>query len=163
MAGAIGGILAAAGQVTAVVDTDALAQFGPPPRGMPSSERSAFYDRLKCLNLAAVWANYQAEGARFVVVAGGIDSTVLREQYADSLADCEVQLVRLLAPVGLIRERLRGREDGARLDRHLATLSEQEILLDAVRIEDFSVVNDRSPAEVAREIVTKAGWVDCGA
>jgi len=31
VADAIGGVLTAAGFVTAVVDTDALAQFGPPP------------------------------------------------------------------------------------------------------------------------------------
>lgn len=137
----------------AVVDTDTLAQFGPPP-----GDRQGFYDDLKCRNLAAVWANFKAAGARYVVVAGGIDSVELRAKYAAALADCEVQLVRLVAPTELVRERLHGRDNGATLDRHLDKLPEQESRFDALGLEDFTVVNDRPLADVAGEIVARAGW-----
>ncbi len=102
VADAIGGILTTAGLATAVVDTDALAQFGPRPDD-GQTPGSSFYDRLKCSNLGAVWANYRAAGARFVVVSAGIDSAPLRQEYADSLAGCDVQLVRLVAATDTVR------------------------------------------------------------
>ena len=154
VAGAIGGVLTAAGLVTAVVDTDALAQFGPPPQ-----RGGGFYDDLKCANLSAVWANYRAAGARFVVVSAGIDSAALRDQYAGCLAGCEVQTVRLVAAVETVRRRLRERDSGAALARHLRALDEQDAGLEAAAIGDFTVVNDRPVALVAREVVARAGWV----
>ena len=157
VADAIGGILAAAGFATAVVDTDALAQFGPPPSH--GQLGISFHDQLKCMNLSAVWANYRAVGARFLVVSAGIDSAPLREVYADSLAGCEVQLVRLVATTDTVRNRLRGRDDEAKLARHLETLAEQEASLDAIAIEDFTVVNDRPATVVAREVLARAGWL----
>jgi len=129
VAGAIGGILTAAGLATAVVDSDALAQFGPRPDG-----GSGFYDRLKCTNLGAVWANYRAVGARFVVVSAGIDSAALRDRYAGSLAGCEVRTVRLIARP----DRGTGAQTGG--------------------FEDFTVVNDRPVAVVAGEVIARAGW-----
>jgi len=151
VADAIGGILTAAGLVTAVVDTDALAQFGPAPgRG--------FHDELKCANLAAVWANFRAAGARFIVVSAGIDSAALRDRYAGSLAGCEGQVVRLVAPAETIRQRLHGRDTAATLHRHLKGLSEQAATLEALSIEDFTAVNDRPAPVVAREIIARAGW-----
>jgi predicted kinase len=160
MADAVGRVLSSAGLVTAVVDSDGLAQFGPPPAS-GSALRNGFYDRLKCANLAAVWPNYRALGAEFIVVAtGGIESEALRDQYVSSLSDCEVQLVRLVAPTELVRARLRGRDVGATLDRHLTTLQEQEALLDSAGIDDFTVVNDVRPvSDVAREIVVRARWI----
>jgi predicted kinase len=159
VADAIGGVLTAAGLVTAVIDTDALAQFGPPPEpgeGRPTS----FYDHLKCLNLAAVWANYQAAGARFVVVSAGIDSVPLRSEYAGGLAGCEVQMVRLIAATDTVRKRLQDRDSEAKLERHLRMLAEEEAGHEAAAIEDFTVRNDRPAAVVAREIIARAGWID---
>ena len=144
VAAAIGGILTAAGRVTAVVDTDALAQFGPPPGG------SSFYDHLKCSNLSVVWANYRRAGARFVVVSAGIDSAAQRDQYAGSLAGCEVQVVRLVAALDTVRRRLQDRDGTARHSQHPGT--------PAVAIEDFSIVNDRPATVVAREVIARAGW-----
>ena len=152
VADAIGGILTAAGLVTAVVDTDALAQFG------PASGGGGFHDELKCANLAAVWANFRAAGAHFIVVSAGIDSAALRDRYAGSLAECEGQVVRLVAPAETIRQRLRGRDTAATLHRHLKGLSEQAATLEALSIEDFTAVNDRPAPVVASEIVARAGW-----
>lgn len=157
VADAIGGILTAAGFVTAVIDTDALAQFGPPPE---RDERlgSSFYDELKCLNLAAVWANYKAAGARFAVVSASVDSASLRRRYAGSLAGCEVQMVRLVAATETVRERLRDRGGDVPLERHLRTFTEQEARLAAAAIEDFTILNDGPAVLVAREVITRAGW-----
>ncbi len=119
---------------------------------------AGFYDRLKCLNLAAVWANYRAVGAHRIVVSAGIDSAALRAQFAASLAECTVQVVRLVATADVVRARLKGRDKGFKLKRHLEALAGHEAVLDAARIEDFVVVNDRRAEVVAAEVISRAGW-----
>jgi predicted kinase len=158
VAQAAGRLLTAAGCVTAVVDTDMLAQFGPPPRTGPAG--GWFYDRLKCANLAALWANFQAAGARFVVVAAVIDSPYQRELYARSLAGCAVRLVRLTADEDTVRGRLRRRDAGRKLEMHLEALAEPGRPPTTSPVEDFTVSNDRSAADVAAEILARAGWTD---
>ncbi len=160
VADAIGRVLTEAGQVTAVVDTDMLAQFGPSPNASPTGTR--FHDNLKCANLASVWANFRAAGARYVVAAAVVDSVAQRERYADSLAGCDVRLVRLIADVDTVRNRLRRRDTGPKLERHLRALDEHGPTPTGARVEDFTVMNDRIPAEVATEILVRAGWTDRG-
>ena len=158
VAEAAGGVLTAAGCVTAVVDTDMLAQFGPPPESTPAGGR--FYDELKCANLAALWANFKAAGARFVVVAAVIDSLTLRERYTESLAGCEVRLIRLTADDDTVRSRLRQRDTGPKLEQHLRALNEHRRIPTTIGVEDFTVTNDRAAVEVATEILVRAGWAD---
>jgi gluconate kinase len=160
MGDAVGGFLSSAGLVTAVVDTDKLAQFGPAPRPRRGSERIGLHDSLKCANLAALWMNFQAAGANFIVVSAGIETVELREAYTGCLVACEVQMVRLVAPAETIRARLRGRDSGETLARHLAELEGDLADNDTTGIEDFTVFNDDRPtAEIAQEIVTRAGWL----
>jgi hypothetical protein len=90
MAGAIGQILTDARNPTAVVDLDALSQFGPTPPG-----HLGFHDRLRFQNLTALWATFRSAGARFIVVAGVVEHATLRKSYAECLDGCEVQMVRL--------------------------------------------------------------------
>ena len=171
---AVGRVLSSAGLVTAVVDTDTLAQFGPVPAGGERGGRIGLHDSLKCANLAALWMNFQAAGANFIVVSAGIETVQLREAYTGCLVGCDVQLVRLVAPPETIRTRLRGRDTGETLERHLRELerelsdrdgdmSERDGELgepDSAGIEDFTVVNDDRPiAEIAGEIVSRAGWL----
>lgn len=133
-----------------------LAQFGPRPDPNPGPVR--FHDQLKCANLAAVWTTFKAAGAQFVVVSAGIDSPALREAYVRSLADCDVRLVRLTADDDLVRSRLRQRDAAPRLEQHLKALDQGRPMPTA--IEDFTVTNDRAPADVAQEILVRAGWAD---
>lgn len=156
VADAIGRALTTAGRVTAVVDTDMLAQFGPPPSG--TRERGQFYDELKCANLAAVWANYKAVGARFIIVAAVIDSLALRKRYADSLADCRVCLVRLTANEDTIRRRLQERDTGSKLERRLRTRDAHRLESTTIVVEDSTVVNDRAVGDVAAEVLIRTGW-----
>ena len=131
-----------------------LAQFGPAPRGWPAG---GFHDELKCVNLAAVWANFRAAGARVVVVAATIDSAALRARYAASLADCEIRVVRLTAGADTVRQRLYQRDTGDKLEQHLRTLDAGEPSPDVALVADFTVLNDRPPA-VARDVLDRSGW-----
>ncbi|WP_033358556.1 hypothetical protein [Dactylosporangium aurantiacum] len=113
---------------------------------------------LRCANLAALWANFKIAGARFVVVAAVIDSLTLRESYAQSLAGCEIRLVGLTADDDTVRSRLRQRDTDAKLEQHLKALDEDRRM--SVDVEDFTITNDRAPADVATEILVRVGWAD---
>jgi hypothetical protein len=134
-----------------------LAQFGPPPETQPAG---GFYDELKCANLAALWANFKAAGARFVVVAAVIDSLPMRDLYARSLAGCEVRVVRLTADNDTVHSRLRRRDAEAKLEQHLRELNEDKRIPTMTAAEDFSLTNDRAAGDVATEILVRAGWAD---
>jgi GNAT superfamily N-acetyltransferase/predicted kinase len=151
IADAVGQVLTDAGHVTAVVDTDTLAQFGPATR----DPRARVHDELKYANLASVWTNFRAAGARFVVVAAVIDDADGRRRYTGSLAGCDVRMVRLTADVDTVRERLRRRDTGANLERHLRALDGPA----STGVEDFTVTNDRPPVDVATDILARAHWV----
>lgn len=158
VAEAVGRELTGAGHVTAVVDTDLLAQFGPPPSVGPAG--GGVYDELKCVNLASVWANFRAAGARFVVAAAVIESVALRERYTQSLAGCDVRVVRLTADADTVRNRLRQRDTGPKLEQHLRALDRHGPPPTETAVEDFTVRNDRTPADIATEILVRAGWAD---
>ncbi|TDD15173.1 hypothetical protein E1218_31915 [Kribbella turkmenica] len=104
IAQAVGRLLTADHHPTAVLDLDAVAQFGPAgPAGPALSWRPVvghlrFHDQLKVHNLAAVWTTYRQAGARFMVVSGQVETTELRAAYTSALAECDVQMVRLGHP-----------------------------------------------------------------
>jgi chloramphenicol 3-O-phosphotransferase len=151
IAGAIGQILTDACNPTAVVDLDALSQFGPTPPGQPG-----FHDRLRFQNLSALWGTFRAAGARFIVVAGVVEHAALRKSYADCLAGCDVQMVRLITSAENVQERTRTGDRGPRWN--LQGAIEQQAELERARVEDFVLANDRPLPEVAREILARAGW-----
>lgn len=157
VADAVGRVLTEAGHVTAVVDTDMLAQFGPPRRTGRAGER--FYDELKRINLASVWSNFRAAGARFLVAAAIIDTVAERERYAQSLAGCDIVVVKLIAEAGAVRRRLRQRDTGPKLEQHLGTLEQHETAPPSAAVEDFTVTNDRAVDEVATSMLVRAGWI----
>ncbi|WP_433008454.1 hypothetical protein [Kribbella sp. CA-294648] len=136
---------------TAVIDLDALAQYGP----APATERG-FHDRLRIRNLAAVWATYRAAGARFVVVSGAIGSPELRQAFTESLAGCDVQMVKLLTPPTLVESRTRGTTRGPEWDLQQALAEYDE----TPGVEDFAITNDRPAPETAAKILLTAGWID---
>ncbi len=118
------------------------------------------YDELKCVNLASVWGNFRAAGARFVVVAAVVESTVQRQRYAESLAGCDLVVVGLTADVDTIRGRLRRRDTGPRLERHLRALAQPASVPVEPAVADFTITNDGTPARVAADILTHLGWAD---
>ncbi|TCO48274.1 hypothetical protein EV646_10491 [Kribbella antiqua] len=151
IAQAIGRLLTSRRQLTGVLDLDAVAQFGPPQ----PADGFRFHDRLKIRNLAAVWTTYREAGAQFMVVSGHVESPELRAAYTSALTDCDVQMVRLLTPADLIAERTRTtRGPDWSLEAALAEAANHQ------PIQDFTVTNDRVPAEVAGDIVRTAGWSD---
>ncbi|HET6737470.1 MAG TPA: P-loop NTPase, partial [Kribbella sp.] len=105
VAQAIARLLTADRHPTAVLDLDAVGQFGPPPPAPDSGLR--FHDRLKARNLAAVWPTYRDAGARFLIVSGHVETSELKAAYMEALADCDVRMVRMLTPPDLVAARTR--------------------------------------------------------
>ncbi|HEY2331534.1 MAG TPA: AAA family ATPase [Acidimicrobiales bacterium] len=166
MAQALGAYLTGHGLRTAVIDTDALGQFGPGPSS--PAGRSDLYNGLKCRNLAAVWANYRPVADYMVVAAAGMVTRQLREQYVQSLDGCDSQVAQLLAPPSVVLERLRRRH--GHLSSHpgthnsdlpvadLDSIAADMRRLDNLGLADFVVRNDRAAPEVAVELARRAGW-----
>ncbi|GAB2595456.1 hypothetical protein [Kribbella endophytica] len=145
---AIGAAMTGRSQPTAVVDLDALAQFG---GGAPAHEE------LRRRNLAAVWANYRSVGARYVVVSGMVETTEQRTAYGECLAGCDVQVVRLATPLAMVERRTAGTVRGPEWELGAALASHERI--ERAGLEHFAVGNDRPLGEVAREVVVRAGWI----
>ncbi|WP_406051675.1 hypothetical protein [Kribbella sp. NBC_00889] len=163
VAQAIARLLTADRHPTAVVDLDAVGQFGPPPSAPAAALDAApdaasdsglrFHDRLKARNLAAVWPTYRDAGARFLIVSGHVETAELKAAYTEALADCDVRIVRVLTPPDLVAARTRlTRGPDWDLQAALAEAAAHQ------PIEDFAVTNGGSPAETAAQILGKAGW-----
>jgi chloramphenicol 3-O-phosphotransferase len=144
---AIGRLLTDRSLPTAVIDLDALAQFG---GGTPAHED------LRRRNLAAVWANYRWAGAQYVVVSGVIESAAQRAAYGECLVGCTVQVVRVAAPLDWVERRTAGTTRGPEWELEEALASHERV--ERAALEDFVVANDRPLVEVAEEIVARAGW-----
>ncbi|MFI7063951.1 hypothetical protein ACIBL3_23395 [Kribbella sp. NPDC050124] len=158
IAQAIGALLTARRHPTAVLDLDAVAQFGPPGQPVPAIAGRPlhglrFHDQLRVRNLAAVWTTYRDAGARFMVVSGPVDTADHRAAYTSALPDCDVQVVRLDTPPELIAERTRStRGPEWDLQTALAQAATHQ------PIQDFIVANDRLAGEVAVEVLVRVGW-----
>ena len=67
--------------------------------------------------------------------------------------------MRLSASLATIERRLSGRETGEALAWHRRRAAELAALMERNRVEDLVVDTEgRSPADVAREVVTRGNW-----
>lgn len=157
-----------AGHTTGFVDLQQIGFLQPAPAPDPGNHR------LKAANLAAVWRNFHAHGARRLVVVGPVEQAQQVRLYADALPAATVTVFRLHAGPDELRERIRQRGLGggpniagdhlrgqprAVLDRaHDAAVAQAAALqragLGAVRID----TDGRTADDVTAELVRRSGW-----
>jgi hypothetical protein len=143
-------ILAANSMAHAAIDVDALAIVHAP----------AVPDDLVYRNLAAVWRNYAAAGVDTLLLAYAVDNQAALNRVQETLPGAEVIVCRLRAPLETMQQRVRSREPGFLQQQFVARVAELETLLDRADVEDFTINNaGRSVTEVAREMLTRAGWL----
>jgi len=142
------------GVTCAAIDMDALRMVSPSPPADPFGEEIGYR------NLASVWPNLVEAGVRAVMIA-----TVVEDR-AHSLAELRrampggtVTIVRLNVPMDLVHARLTRRE---RTDHdrawHLNRAPELQGIMERGAVEDVLVeVGDRTPEEVAAEIIERLG------
>lgn len=143
-------LLAADGVVHAVIDLDALASVGLP--GLVAAD-------LVYANLASVWSNCAEAGITRLLLAEAVESREELARLRAAIPAATFVVCRLTAEVATLQARLRTREPGMLQEQFLARARELDETLEEVRLEDFRVVNDhRSVTDVAREVLTRAGW-----
>ena len=150
----------------AYVDADYLGFCSPTPDDDPTS--------LVAANLGAMWPNFEAAGARCLIVSGVMVTAGQRALYADAVPGTELTLCRLRATTETLAGRImrRGRIEGAGSDGAASGLTIAGLreygeragrfaaLLDAEDFADFSVDTDDVPVpEVARRVLAHLpGW-----
>lgn len=146
-------LLAEAGIPHAAIDLDWLGQTYP--------QRGPHGQRLVFTNLAAVWSNYVEGGAERLIVARVVEDRAELAQYRAAVPGAQPIVCRLTAPLAVMHERLRIREPGMNLDQALKRAAELDGILERAGVEDFVVDNGpgRSIGDVAREVLSRAGWL----
>ncbi|MGH2534339.1 MAG: hypothetical protein ACRDJW_18875 [Thermomicrobiales bacterium] len=153
VAGAISEWLEEARIPHAFVDMDALRCSFP----RPADDR--FHVRLGLTNLAAVWANCLATGARCLVLADVVESPEL-SGYRAAIPGAEIVVVRLVADARTTAHRLHNRESGSGLGWHLARAVELAELMERNEVGDLVVdAGTSAPLELAKDILARVGWM----
>lgn len=111
-------------------------------------------------NLAAMWKNYRELGYRRLIYTNTV-SVRLTQQLAMAMGDNpRIIGVLLTADDPTAYSRLAGRESGSELDSHYgrSQRAARELDLQAPSWVHRIKTDDRSPAEVADEILVLTGW-----
>ncbi len=156
MADVVGDLLAEAGVPHAVIDVDWLRRAWPAPPSDP------FHGELTLRNLRPVAANHLAAGAGRLLLAGVIESRAERARYEEALG-VPLTVCRLHVALPEVRRRLTSRHvhDPQGLDWHLDRAGELAAVLDAARVEDFTVDGtEGAPRQVAARVIE--GWQAAG-
>jgi adenylylsulfate kinase-like enzyme len=148
--------LAACGVTCAAIDQDYLRMVQPTPPG------DRFGSQLGYRNLAAIWPNLLEAGVRVAVIADVVeDRAQSLAAYGAAMPGGTITIVRLDVPMPLILERLVPRErtpDGLAWSQSRAP--ELQAIMEAGAVEDILVnVGERTPREIAREIIDRVGIV----
>ena len=138
----------------AFIDIDSLRWCYPRPLHDP------FRIELAMKNLSAVWSNFQATGAKYLVLADVIETRNHLEQYRKAVPGAEILVVRLQATSSTLAEHIRQREIGSALDRHLQRAVELNTLMARNQVEDMLVdIEGKTVTAIAQEILTRSNWV----
>lgn len=139
----------------ALIDQDMLRWSSPRPVDDP------FNVAVGLRNLAAVWANYRAAFAERLILIDVVETGAELAGYHAAIPDATIQVVRLIASLPTILRRLEGRETEASLAWHQKRAPELSAIMDLNRVGDLRVDSEgRASSDVAREILSRAGWID---
>jgi hypothetical protein len=145
-----GNQLAHAGRRPAVLDLDWL--------GWLSNRVGVTADELLLQNLRAVWPNFVSAGADCAVMARMVLDPAFVAAVAEAI-DAEVAVVRLAAPLPVLRERLTRRDQSAELDEHLDLAAGFDRRAAAALPGAPAVATaGRSVAKIAAEVLRLAGF-----
>lgn len=151
---ALGDLLAAGHIPHAVLDVDQVRTFHP----TPPDDR--FGSRLGRRNVRAIAANWRDEGARVLVLADVIEHRHDIEDYARTIPDAEITVVRLDVPMDVILHRLEGRETASTIAWYRNRAPELQAIMERETIGDVIVdVGLRIPPDVAAEIASRLALV----
>jgi hypothetical protein len=136
----------------AAIDLDALGlAYLPSPTGS---------DGVMYSNLQSVCKNYASLGVSRLLLARAIENRAELERCRAVVSATNMVVCRLNASVEAMRLRVKMREPGVLQREYVARVAELNAILDRARLEDFTITNEnRSPTEVANEMLVRAGWI----
>jgi len=147
-------LLGDAGVAHALVDLPWLGVLWPAPEDDPWNERVAHR------NLAAVWANAREAGAGRLLLVRVLEARSLLGRIEEAVPGADVGVVRLRAPVEVVRERIRRRESGRDPGWYLGAATALVDSLERSGVEDHVVDNvEGDAAEAAAAGLRLAGWL----
>lgn len=134
-----------------------LAQIG---ACWPTPADDPWQERLLHRNLACMWANFRAAGARRLVLCRVLEARSLLRHIESAVPGAEITVIRLRAPLALIHARVRAREAGRDPRWYSDAATDLARQMDEVRVEDHLIDNvDRPAGEVAAEALRVARWL----
>jgi hypothetical protein len=134
------------------VDLDAL--------GLAHLPSTAASDGVMYRNLESLCRNYESAGVRRLLLARAMGDRAELELCRGIVSASNTIVCRLTASVEVMEQRVKGRESGLLRQEYVARVAKLKAVLDAARLENFSVSNENRPlTEVAQEMLVKAGWI----
>lgn len=145
-------ILAKRGIAHAAIDVDAL--------GLAYLPSAPANDAVMYGNLRSVCKNYVAAGVQRFLLARAMEDRAQLELCREIVPAANTIVCRLTASIAEMEQRVRIRETGVAGREYVARVAKLNRILDHARLEDFTVKNeDRPLADVALEMLIKAGWI----
>jgi ribose 1,5-bisphosphokinase PhnN len=136
------------------VDLDSLRWCYPRPPHDP------FRMELALHNLAAIWTNFQAAGARRLILTDVLETRDHLVRYQQAIPGAAILVVRLRASGRTLEHRLEGREVGSGLARHLQRAAEVAALMERTQVADLVLDTEgKSVAAVSSEVLAASGWL----
>jgi hypothetical protein len=112
------------------------------------------------LNLQSVCRNYASQGVKRLLLARAVEDRAELELCRGAVAAAKTVVCRLAASIETMQQRVKLRELGAMQQEFVVRVVELNDILNRVHFEDFTIPNEnRPPADVAREMLAKAGWI----
>jgi hypothetical protein len=136
----------------AAVDLDAF--------GLAYLPSAASNDDVMYRNFQSICENYASYGVKRMLVARAMEDRGELERCRGIISATSMVVCRLTARIETMQQRVRAREIGVLGAEYSARVVVLNAALDRARLEDFTVsTENRSPTDVAQEMLTKAGWI----
>ena len=138
----------------AAIDADALSLACLP------AETPTSIEDIQFTNLRSICENYAAIGITRFILTRALEDRAEREACQSAVAATQTIVVRIIASLETMQQRIRSRETGILQQQFIDRVATLNAILDAAHLEDFTVANDsRSITDAALEVLLKANWI----
>lgn len=125
----------------------------------PTPVQDEWNERIAHRNLRSLWTNYAAEGAKRLLLERVLETRSLLQRIVEAVPGADITVVRLRAPLPLLRERIVARQAGDPA-WFLGAAEYLDSIFDNAGVEDFIIDNvDRPVRDVAADVLRIAGWI----
>jgi hypothetical protein len=157
--------LAAAKVAHAVIETDELDRVFPHPRVEELDRIQPGTTDVSSINLAATWSTYRALGHTRLIMSGVMMHLDFDKRWILAvIPEAQITVVRMLATEPTLLARLAQREIGSGSDEQAQRSLRQARRMAGGNVEGMIVLptDGKRPAELAKFILQKTGWLEAG-